>query len=254
MNLSFRWKLLGLVATAGFALAALVLASAIIARRVEGNLDDIRKDYSPKVGPRPELQGQFARIQRGFQGAVAASDTEKLGGIVELKKEFLQQLAASSDAVEPGLAASLERAIEDFHAQALVVSKQLIAGETGESVVAKMSEMQARQTRVAELLDKATVFDKTDLTKAFSATAEAQRFRTQLRPALGIASLVLVFLLSLWISRDMLRGMASLTAGFSRFGKGDFRGAIPVVSRDELGRSEERRVGKECRSRWSPYH
>ena len=23
---------------------------------------------------------------------------------------------------------------------------------------------------------------------------------------------------------------------------------------DDLGRSEERRVGKECRSRWSPYH
>src|SRR3989442_16015636 len=23
---------------------------------------------------------------------------------------------------------------------------------------------------------------------------------------------------------------------------------------DQLGRSEERRVGKECRSRWSPYH
>ena len=23
---------------------------------------------------------------------------------------------------------------------------------------------------------------------------------------------------------------------------------------DALGRSEERRVGKECRSRWSPYH
>src|SRR5437868_6117298 len=212
MNLSFRSKLLGLVATAGFALAALVLASAIIARRVEGHLDDIRKHYLPKVGLRPQLQGQFERIQRGFQDAVAASDTEKLGGTVELKKEFLQQLAASSDAVEPGLAASLERAIEDFHAQALVVSKQLIAGETGETVVAN-----------------------TDLTKALSATAEAQAFGTQLRLALGIASLVLVFLHSLWISRDMLRGMASLTAGFSRFGKGDFRAAIPVVSRDELG-------------------
>ena len=23
---------------------------------------------------------------------------------------------------------------------------------------------------------------------------------------------------------------------------------------DDTGRSEERRVGKECRSRWSPYH
>ena len=28
---------------------------------------------------------------------------------------------------------------------------------------------------------------------------------------------------------------------------------LPVVSGSE-GRSEERRVGKECRSRWSPYH
>ena len=26
------------------------------------------------------------------------------------------------------------------------------------------------------------------------------------------------------------------------------------VEQDELLRSEERRVGKECRSRWSPYH
>ena len=26
------------------------------------------------------------------------------------------------------------------------------------------------------------------------------------------------------------------------------------ISADYIGRSEERRVGKECRSRWSPYH
>src|SRR5215204_2742256 len=28
----------------------------------------------------------------------------------------------------------------------------------------------------------------------------------------------------------------------------------PTVSNEALPRSEERRVGKECRSRWSPYH
>ena len=27
-----------------------------------------------------------------------------------------------------------------------------------------------------------------------------------------------------------------------------------VTVQNTLGRSEERRVGKECRSRWSPYH
>ena len=29
---------------------------------------------------------------------------------------------------------------------------------------------------------------------------------------------------------------------------------VMVTNQDGLGRSEERRVGKECRSRWSPYH
>src|SRR5256885_7028760 len=30
--------------------------------------------------------------------------------------------------------------------------------------------------------------------------------------------------------------------------------AMPGVRDEALARSEERRVGKECRSRWSPYH
>src|SRR2546430_12811850 len=42
-------------------------------------------------------------------------------------------------------------------------------------------------------------------------------------------------------------------------GKGAVAGDVvsPAISREdwgELKRSEERRVGKECRSRWSPYH
>src|SRR2546430_5515668 len=42
------------------------------------------------------------------------------------------------------------------------------------------------------------------------------------------------------------------------FGYGDGQGADDGVRRpveqSEISRSEERRVGKECRSRWSPYH
>ena len=29
---------------------------------------------------------------------------------------------------------------------------------------------------------------------------------------------------------------------------------FPAKYRSKINRSEERRVGKECRSRWSPYH
>ena len=33
-----------------------------------------------------------------------------------------------------------------------------------------------------------------------------------------------------------------------------FQGAVKSVLVAKIKRSEERRVGKECRSRWSPYH
>ena len=34
----------------------------------------------------------------------------------------------------------------------------------------------------------------------------------------------------------------------------DIEGGLRPKTLDEYIRSEERRVGKECRSRWSPYH
>ena len=42
-----------------------------------------------------------------------------------------------------------------------------------------------------------------------------------------------------------------LLTEFAEFTRYAFRGQSPYVT---LARSEERRVGKECRSRWSPYH
>ena len=36
--------------------------------------------------------------------------------------------------------------------------------------------------------------------------------------------------------------------------KGRMKGTETRGTKLEFGRSEERRVGKECRSRWSPYH
>ena len=59
---------------------------------------------------------------------------------------------------------------------------------------------------------------------------------------------------------DKKIGYKPLTAAipFSEF-KLNEAGLIPAIVQDDvtgdvLMRSEERRVGKECRSRWSPYH
>ena len=34
----------------------------------------------------------------------------------------------------------------------------------------------------------------------------------------------------------------------------DFDSVVHIMNQVQALRSEERRVGKECRSRWSPYH
>ena len=235
MRVSFRAKLLGVVATATLALVSLVVVSSIMARRVDGHLEDIRRHYLPRVGLRPQLEAQFERIQRGFQDAVAANDVEKLAGTVELKKQFVQQLADAQGSVDPALASLLSDALEDFHATGMAVSRRLIAGETGEGVVARMAELQERQKRVAELLDKATKFDQAGLTSAFTAAADAQATGSRVRLLVSAICLVVVFLLFFWISRNLLRSVAHLTAGFRRFGAGDFAAEIPVASSDELG-------------------
>ena len=56
--------------------------------------------------------------------------------------------------------------------------------------------------------------------------------------------------------REEVRKMAKIT--FESIAGGElaerFRVALAQIGRNIMDRSEERRVGKECRSRWSPYH
>src|SRR2546426_9522947 len=58
-----------------------------------------------------------------------------------------------------------------------------------------------------------------------------------------------------------IRSQASAPPKGDKYGRTPYRAEIPVRGRARPGRllvvplrSEERRVGKECRSRWSPYH
>ena len=65
------------------------------------------------------------------------------------------------------------------------------------------------------------------------------------------------------LSFGIERGSIMALVGLNNAGKNTLLRVLAGVSRPEYGnvfingldvRSEERRVGKECRSRWSPYH
>ena len=66
-------------------------------------------------------------------------------------------------------------------------------------------------------------------------------------------------LIALWLlaafAAYTVEKKTKLQPGEVPFGQGNIRGvAAPEAANNAGSRSEERRVGKECRSRWSPYH
>ena len=57
------------------------------------------------------------------------------------------------------------------------------------------------------------------------------------------------------VARSLATSRRQLQRAFAEIGGTTFRAyALDVRMRRARERSEERRVGKECRSRWSPYH
>ena len=68
--------------------------------------------------------------------------------------------------------------------------------------------------------------------------------------------LILLFFCALFVKADVL-GPYTMDSNVPPTPTGYARVVLPIGGADAsvaVSRSEERRVGKECRSRWSPYH
>jgi signal transduction histidine kinase len=235
MRLTFRVKLLSIVGVAAIAFLLLIGANALIAKRVDRQLAAIQGHYLPKVELQPQLEGQLERMQRAFQDAVAAHELDALSAPDEMRSTFLDHLAAAGDAVDASDALELRRAVDAYFDAASDVSRRLIAGETGEAIVDAIAVMQAKRVRTADLIKRAAALDRDDMSAAFAGARQAEAAARSYEAWICVACLVAVLLLSLALSRGLVRSVTELTDGFVRFGKGEFAETIPVASRDELG-------------------
>lgn len=227
MRLTVRRKLMAIVATAGLAFVVLISIGSIIARRSDEQVAAIRDRYLPKVELAAHLEAQFDRLGRTLQDAVAAHDAEGLIRAREHKDVFLNQLDAARAVIDPADGAALRSVFEDYYGRAADVSRRLISGETGEAVVASMALMQARQARTLELLRKAAAFDRAALASAFAAVENARVAASRIELLVGLACLVVVIALSLWVSRGLIASVSQLASGFERFG---LPATVPAVS------------------------
>jgi CheY-like chemotaxis protein/signal transduction histidine kinase len=235
VRLTFRAKILGIVGIAAFTFVVLIVASAVISQRADDRVRAIRDQFLPKVELAPALKAQFDRLRRGLQDAVAAHDAEALDKTRETKDALFSQLEGAGAAIDPSERATLRAALGEYYDAAVDVSRRLMAGETGESLVSSVAAMQAKQTHALELLEKAAAFDRGELTAAFDSASRAHVVAGRVRLWLSIACLVLVIVLSLLMSRGMLRSQTQLTSGFERFGRGEFDQLIAAASDDEFG-------------------
>ncbi|HKQ71604.1 MAG TPA: response regulator [Polyangiaceae bacterium] len=237
MQITFRIKLLSIVAISMLALLAVVGGSALIGVRQTRDLADVEGRMVPRAKLGPELEGEFDRLSRTMQDAVAAQDAPLLGTTHGIKNRLFDVVSSSGNALDPREAAAIRWAVQDYYESARNVAGRLIAGETGESLVADMAVMQEGQRKAAAVIKKATGFDEGEFAKGFAAVRDANRSADEFRFAIGLCGLALVMTLSLWVSRGMLQGLSYLTTGFARFATGQFDSPIPVVAEDELGQA-----------------
>jgi signal transduction histidine kinase len=234
MRVALRGKLMTIVGVAALSSILLIVASTFISYRVERQLSAIQNAYLPKVELGPQLENSFERLRRGFQDAVGARDSEALAETRNLRRAFLDQLAAAHGAIAPADQVAVRAAVEDYYVTAYDLSRRLIANETGEPILGAMTAMQRKRARCAELLKNATAFDRRELNDAFTAARQAVVVGRASGLWISAACAISVILLSTWLGNGVLRSLASLTSGLRRFGEGDFGVPIRVVSRDGL--------------------
>lgn len=233
-RVTLRIKLFAIAGAAGFAFFILILASAITSQKVNQQVTEIRELYLPKMELGGHLESQFERLTKSFQDAVAAHDPEALAATRTIKDAFINDLMAASQTVGPDKAATLRGVVDDYYDSAYDLSQRLMAGETGESIVARATAMQAKQKLVAETLTKTASFNRDDLTTAFTSIQRAQQQATRDRLTISIVCVLIVVFLSMWLVRGMIQSLTLLTGGFERFGKGRFDQLIQLPGEDEF--------------------
>jgi CheY-like chemotaxis protein/HAMP domain-containing protein len=233
---SFRTRLILIVGTAMVTLLVIIGSALLIGVRQTRSLETIEKQLLPKLELGPRLEASFEHLRLTLQDAVAAQDVAGLAAVTSAKDEMFGLIARGSGALGPNEAAALRWSISEYAESGIDVSRRLIAGETGELIVADMAHMQAKQAKTSELIKKLTRLRPSELSDAFASIhAENQRV-VLLRLALALGALVLVALLSVRTARRLLLSVANISSGFTRFAKGDFASRIPVESDDEFGK------------------
>ncbi|HYQ46785.1 MAG TPA: response regulator [Polyangiaceae bacterium] len=231
---SLRARLLLIVGTATLALLLTLVGSALIGAQQARDLRDVEQRLVPKLGLGPKLETEFDHLHQAMQDAVAAQDLPALDAAADKRNHIFELIAGAREVLDPSDAAQLRWTIHDYYQAAEDVSRRLIAGDTGEEVVERMARMQAQQAKVEALIKQTTGLSRGELAASFALVERARQRADRFRLTIGLTGLVLVLALSLSLTKNVFRGLRTLSGGLARFATGNFDEQLPSTGLLEL--------------------
>ena len=236
-NLKFRYKLLvlPLVATVGF--VVILIANVVMGARQEQRILLVEKGYYPSVQLSTDLDSNLTAIQRGLQDAVAALNVQAVDEVDKTHEAFDHNVEQAR--VNPVLNRSdldaLEAALDGYYVLARATSLRMIHGETGESLLASLQSMKAKQNAIQETLKANIKRDKDAIAAAFEASQTMQRTTSRMITVVILVCVGLLFAASMLVAKQVTRSLQKVVSISHAAANGDLTSTIEVETRDELG-------------------
>jgi signal transduction histidine kinase len=235
--LRFRHRIGLLVAIAATALVAVTVITLVLGRSSKHELVGIETRYVPLIELDRDLKTAFAEVRRALEDAAGAAEENRLADADRLDGDFLRTLAAGHRTIidngdDPD---ALERDYRAYFTNARAVSAASVGGTPLANLADKIELMRTAQQRFTSHLEAATTPDRHRLADAFKTARESQEAALKIEIAVAAAAILLLGVLSWWITRRTVRGLHEVSIGVERLARGEFGEEIHVASGDEIG-------------------
>lgn len=236
-NLKFRYKLLvlPLLATIGF--VVILVANSIMGARQEQRILMVEKGYYPSVQLSTDLDSTLKAVQRGLQDAVAASNAQAIDEVDKIHEAFDHSIesARGNPVLNRADLDALQASMDGYYALARATSLRMIRGETGESLLAGLQSMKAKQNAIQDTLRANIKRDKEAIASAFEASQTMQRTTTSVITVVILVCVAALIAASMLVARQVTRSLQTVVSITQAAANGDLTTRIEVESRDELG-------------------
>lgn len=236
--MKLRNRILLMPGMAAFAFVVLFALSWLGNYRSERLLSRIETGYVPALELGIGLTDSLARLQRALQDAVAATDDTLLADADAVKDDMARRLqsARKSATLDTKNLEELEAALETYHALARSTSLAMIERKGGADLTASLERMRTVYNEIKSRLETFSARQKKEMLDAFSSARAAQRSYASLLASVSVASLFLLAVLSLVITRSILGPVQLAARSADRLAEGDVSSSIDATSDDEIGR------------------